>query len=179
MAVDRNQKQLQSVFKLQCTDRTKADDLTAPDAAPGTAYRPRKSHRKSRLGCKQCRRRHVKCDQTRDQQGCSRCRGFGIECDYLLSQPASARRVVQLQARTFSDASYQPHHRPQSAKYGAQEAESEQTLGQRREYANRAALAIVPSPRSLSFDPISSICADMTPGLVSPLASLHHFEVFT
>ncbi|KAL1978153.1 hypothetical protein VTN31DRAFT_1012 [Thermomyces dupontii] len=40
----------------------------------------RRSHRKSRLGCGNCKRRRVKCDET--QPHCERCRKYGITCDF-------------------------------------------------------------------------------------------------
>lgn len=41
----------------------------------------RKSHRKSRLGCKTCKQRKVKCDER--QPTCARCDASGRECSYL------------------------------------------------------------------------------------------------
>ncbi|KAL5336041.1 gamma-glutamyltranspeptidase-domain-containing protein [Aspergillus crustosus] len=40
----------------------------------------RRSHTKSRRGCFQCKRRHVKCDEGTPR--CSLCRKRGLECDY-------------------------------------------------------------------------------------------------
>ncbi|OHF00662.1 hypothetical protein CORC01_03979 [Colletotrichum orchidophilum] len=49
----------------------------------------RRAHRKSRNGCKECKRRHVKCDETRP--GCVNCATAERHCSYLDSLPASAR----------------------------------------------------------------------------------------
>ncbi|OJJ68823.1 hypothetical protein ASPBRDRAFT_46103 [Aspergillus brasiliensis CBS 101740] len=52
--------------------------------APYTQKSSRKSHRKSRLGCKNCKRRRVKCDEIKPH--CTNCLRHSIECDYS-SQP--------------------------------------------------------------------------------------------
>ncbi|PLB48593.1 putative C6 transcription factor, partial [Aspergillus steynii IBT 23096] len=52
--------------------------------------RHRRSHRKSRTGCRTCKGRRVKCDETRPQ--CRRCQTYGITCDFI---PGSVdRRLV-------------------------------------------------------------------------------------
>ncbi|KAK1622540.1 hypothetical protein BDP81DRAFT_466054 [Colletotrichum phormii] len=48
----------------------------------------RRAHRKSRNGCKECKRRHVKCDETRPT--CVNCATAERHCSYLDSLPASA-----------------------------------------------------------------------------------------
>ncbi|OJZ85799.1 hypothetical protein ASPFODRAFT_189491 [Aspergillus luchuensis CBS 106.47] len=47
---------------------------------PYTQKLSRKSHRKSRLGCKNCKRRRVKCDEIKPH--CTNCLRHSIECDY-------------------------------------------------------------------------------------------------
>ncbi|KAH6665563.1 hypothetical protein B0J14DRAFT_233912 [Halenospora varia] len=42
--------------------------------------RRRKTHRKSRLGCRNCKLRRVKCDETKPQ--CKKCVSFGVTCNY-------------------------------------------------------------------------------------------------
>ncbi|PWY78990.1 hypothetical protein BO83DRAFT_356529 [Aspergillus eucalypticola CBS 122712] len=51
---------------------------------PYTQKLSRKGHRKSRLGCKNCKRRRVKCDEIKPH--CTNCLRHSIECDYS-SQP--------------------------------------------------------------------------------------------
>ncbi|XRM45013.1 transcription factor [Aspergillus tubingensis] len=51
---------------------------------PYTQKLSRKGHRKSRLGCKTCKRRRVKCDEIKPH--CTNCLRHSIECDYS-SQP--------------------------------------------------------------------------------------------
>ncbi|KAJ5581606.1 hypothetical protein N7535_000226 [Penicillium sp. DV-2018c] len=47
---------------------------------------PRKSHTKSRNGCKTCKRRHIRCDETFPQ--CRNCTKHNCRCDYQ-DQPAA------------------------------------------------------------------------------------------
>ncbi|KAF2011394.1 hypothetical protein BU24DRAFT_426470 [Aaosphaeria arxii CBS 175.79] len=65
-----------------------AQSETSPDhgGTPQTAESirkliTRKSHRKSRLGCLNCKRRRIKCDEKKPQ--CSNCITRDINCDYL------------------------------------------------------------------------------------------------
>ncbi|KAE8332178.1 hypothetical protein BDV39DRAFT_189282 [Aspergillus sergii] len=53
-------------------------------------FRPRRAHRKSRTGCMNCKRRRVKCDETKPQ--CRRCRMHGALCDFALPRNAAQRR---------------------------------------------------------------------------------------
>ncbi|KAK2752596.1 hypothetical protein FQN55_006709 [Onygenales sp. PD_40] len=48
------------------------------------AFHSRKPHRKSRTGCSNCKKRRVKCDETKP--GCKKCAAYGISCDYAESQ---------------------------------------------------------------------------------------------
>ncbi|EER26884.1 Fungal Zn binuclear cluster domain containing protein [Coccidioides posadasii C735 delta SOWgp] len=49
-------------------------------AGPGGGP-PRKSHTKSRKGCKTCKRRHIRCDETMPQ--CRNCTKHNCRCDYM------------------------------------------------------------------------------------------------
>lgn len=53
-------------------------------------YHSRRSHRKSRAGCVNCKQRRVKCDEAKPH--CLRCQKHGIECDYS-SQPARPQKT--------------------------------------------------------------------------------------
>ncbi|KAJ0166471.1 Lysine biosynthesis regulatory protein LYS14 [Colletotrichum tanaceti] len=59
-------------------------DTTAAD------IKPRRAHRKSRNGCRECKRRHVKCDETRPT--CVNCGTAERHCSYLDSLPAASAR---------------------------------------------------------------------------------------
>ncbi|KAK6352965.1 hypothetical protein TWF696_004955 [Orbilia brochopaga] len=45
----------------------------------------RKSHTKSRKGCKTCKRRHIRCDETFPQ--CRNCTKHNVRCDYMDAPP--------------------------------------------------------------------------------------------
>ncbi|KAL1961082.1 hypothetical protein VTO42DRAFT_4970 [Malbranchea cinnamomea] len=54
------------------------------------ACHSRKPHRKSRTGCGNCKRRRVKCDETKP--GCQKCNAYGIRCDYYNTVVPCPRR---------------------------------------------------------------------------------------
>ncbi|KAJ4983077.1 Sterol regulatory element-binding protein ECM22-like protein 1 [Stagonosporopsis vannaccii] len=64
----------------------------------------RKSHRKSRNGCVRCKRRRVKCDETKP--ACTRCVEFGIVCDYnsatLFPVPAPLERPKFIHSQEYA-----------------------------------------------------------------------------
>ncbi|OTA61406.1 hypothetical protein K449DRAFT_331234 [Hypoxylon sp. EC38] len=47
---------------------------------------PRRSHRKSRAGCSECKRRHIKCDELRP--ACGNCSISSRVCSFLASKPS-------------------------------------------------------------------------------------------
>ncbi|KAL2074838.1 hypothetical protein VTL71DRAFT_8617 [Oculimacula yallundae] len=52
---------------------------------------PRRPHQKSRNGCLQCKKRHVKCNEARPN--CQNCQNTSTTCVYLNAAPASAGRA--------------------------------------------------------------------------------------
>ncbi|KAK1723597.1 uncharacterized protein BDZ83DRAFT_529438, partial [Colletotrichum acutatum] len=66
----------------------------------------RRAHRKSRNGCKECKRRHVKCDETRPT--CVNCATAERHCSYLDSLPASARSSARAAPAATATAPPQP-----------------------------------------------------------------------
>ncbi|KAH6642120.1 hypothetical protein C7974DRAFT_350391 [Boeremia exigua] len=48
---------------------------------------PRLGHKKSRLGCRQCKTRHVKCDELKP---CTNCARHGVQCSLITDPPPSA-----------------------------------------------------------------------------------------
>lgn len=50
---------------------------------------PRLAHKKSRKGCKRCKARRVKCDETHPE--CSNCAKHGVSCEYSKHVPARAK----------------------------------------------------------------------------------------
>lgn len=71
----------------------------------------RKSHRKSRLGCKTCKQRKVKCDEK--QPICARCEASGRTCSYLNvpSYPVPNRSISHRDLRK-ENSSEPPRHSP-------------------------------------------------------------------
>ncbi|KAL4979621.1 nucleophile aminohydrolase [Aspergillus desertorum] len=61
----------------------------------------RRSHTKSRRGCFQCKRRHVKCDE--ELPRCSMCRKRGLDCDYPPSGDADGRLPLTPQGSNSSN----------------------------------------------------------------------------
>ncbi|KAF9885924.1 hypothetical protein FE257_012214 [Aspergillus nanangensis] len=67
-------------------------------AGPGGGP-PRKSHTKSRFGCKTCKRRHIRCDETFPQ--CRNCTKHNCRCDYMdvaaiQDESSAARKIPDL-----------------------------------------------------------------------------------
>jgi hypothetical protein len=52
-----------------------------PTSSAAGIFRGRRRHKKSRLGCRNCKRRRVKCDESRPM--CNNCSQQRIECEYL------------------------------------------------------------------------------------------------
>ncbi|OGM46674.1 C6 transcription factor RosA-like protein [Aspergillus bombycis] len=67
-------------------------------AGPGGGP-PRKSHTKSRFGCKTCKRRHIRCDESFPQ--CRNCTKHNCRCDYMdvatvHDESSTARKIPDL-----------------------------------------------------------------------------------
>ncbi|ETN41675.1 uncharacterized protein HMPREF1541_03611 [Cyphellophora europaea CBS 101466] len=60
-------------------------------AGPGGGP-PRKSHTKSRKGCRTCKRRHIRCDETFPQ--CKNCSKHNCRCDYM-DMPAAGEEPMK------------------------------------------------------------------------------------
>ncbi|KAH1496547.1 hypothetical protein LV164_003935 [Aspergillus fumigatus] len=58
----------------------------------------RRSHRKSRLGCRNCKRRRVKCDEVKPN--CGNCLRHSIECDYTLNTEGTSTPSREEETRT-------------------------------------------------------------------------------
>ncbi|EGE82891.2 C6 transcription factor [Blastomyces dermatitidis ATCC 18188] len=69
-----------------------------------TVYHARRPHRKSRTGCLNCKKRRVKCDETKPN--CQRCVMYGVSCDYSAlavqrHQPITHGESYQMAAGTY------------------------------------------------------------------------------
>ncbi|CAI7585380.1 unnamed protein product [Penicillium manginii] len=74
------------------------------------AIRPRRTHRKSRLGCTNCKRRRIKCDEK--WPSCSNCSNHDVECTFMTVATQSAESSAQedLEVPTRKSARrFQPH----------------------------------------------------------------------
>ncbi|KAI1305719.1 hypothetical protein F5Y03DRAFT_384396 [Xylaria venustula] len=58
---------------------------------PPSRHPVRRPHSKSRTGCRVCKSRRVKCDETRPS--CRRCQTHGVQCDFLFEADTTAARA--------------------------------------------------------------------------------------
>lgn len=73
---------MQTVFRIKPRSKPRKREEQPNDAS--CTIRPRRSHRKSRYGCHNCKRRRVKCDENLEG-GCGNCERHGMVCDYTNS----------------------------------------------------------------------------------------------
>ncbi|KAL5044558.1 hypothetical protein BDW71DRAFT_185783 [Aspergillus fruticulosus] len=77
--------------------------------------RSRRTHRKSRLGCWNCKKRRVKCDEKKPM--CTNCVQHSIDCDFRLStsrSPSEDTTPPQTQRFKFRESKYQSQISPLS-----------------------------------------------------------------
>ncbi|KAL4909520.1 hypothetical protein BDW74DRAFT_174721 [Aspergillus multicolor] len=70
--------------------------------------RSRRTHRKSRLGCGNCKKRRIKCDEKRPM--CSNCVHHSVDCDFQFpasSSPSEGSTPPQTQRFKFRESKYQ------------------------------------------------------------------------
>ncbi|KAL4770726.1 hypothetical protein BDW60DRAFT_208820 [Aspergillus nidulans var. acristatus] len=75
--------------------------------------RSRRTHRKSRLGCGNCKKRRVKCDEKKPM--CTNCVQHSIDCDFRLSasrSPSEGTIPPQTQRFKFRESKYQSQISP-------------------------------------------------------------------
>jgi hypothetical protein len=175
--VDGPQKELQGVFRVE--GLVGHSNSAASGNQKDVGSRARKSHKKSRTGCGQCKRRRVKCDETRDG-GCLKCRSHGIgdECDFLRLQPTLGKKLVQIQAKK-ADVRLQKVAQPSIDFSSSSTPDSSLTVAedQYTDSYDALPLTVLPSAASLF---VSSILGDTHKfKITSALATLNHFEEFT
>ncbi|KAL5046342.1 hypothetical protein BDW71DRAFT_197543 [Aspergillus fruticulosus] len=74
---------------------------------PSSTVKGRRTHRKSRNGCQQCKYRKVKCDEKKPV--CDKCRRYGVDCSFALPIPTRMRQAAVLPRRSiFSDRNTTP-----------------------------------------------------------------------
>ncbi|KAM5447794.1 hypothetical protein MaudCBS49596_005814 [Microsporum audouinii] len=86
----------QVVFRIKnCTAPKRSErrniSSSGSDQSTEKLCNSRKSHRKSRAGCGNCKKRRVKCDETKPH--CRRCEAYGVSCDYLDQQALVPRKA--------------------------------------------------------------------------------------
>jgi hypothetical protein len=175
--VDGPQRELQGVFRVE--GLVGNNNGAASGNQKDVGSRARKSHKKSRTGCGQCKRRRVKCDENRDG-GCLKCRSHGIgdQCDFLNLQPTLGRKLVQIQAKK-ADVQLQNGSQPSIDLSSSSTPDSSLTVveGQYYDCYDALPLTVLPSAATLF---VTSILGDAQRSkITSPLATLHHFEEFT
>ncbi|EEH07089.1 C6 zinc finger domain-containing protein [Histoplasma capsulatum G186AR] len=75
----------QVVFRVENARRQRPNKSSHQQAVKFAepTFHSRQPHRKSRSGCSNCKKRRIKCDETKP--GCSKCDAYGITCDYSLT----------------------------------------------------------------------------------------------
>ncbi|ODQ67723.1 hypothetical protein NADFUDRAFT_53879 [Nadsonia fulvescens var. elongata DSM 6958] len=73
----------------------------------------RKAHNKSRLGCQTCKRRRIKCDETRPI--CLKCQNLGLECGYEIEARAKTKQFPKENAVLISATETIPGSLPSSS----------------------------------------------------------------
>ncbi|KAL6866324.1 hypothetical protein ACO1O0_002432 [Amphichorda felina] len=97
------------------SDSASSDDLTTTEEK---AYHPKRPHKKSRTGCKNCKARKVKCNEARPT--CRSCRLRKTPCVYPSAPaPASARASAAAPSppsstKTIANANSSIHQKPKS-----------------------------------------------------------------
>lgn len=78
------------------------------ESNPHAALRKRKAHKKSKLGCRNCKMRRVKCDEARPE--CTHCLDFGVSCNYDPKVPdLQLRRGAAIYINAIGSASPSVH----------------------------------------------------------------------
>ncbi|OJD17051.1 hypothetical protein AJ78_02846 [Emergomyces pasteurianus Ep9510] len=78
------------------------------DQSGEPVYHPRKSHRKSRTGCVNCKQRRIKCDEAKPQ--CQRCGTYGVDCLYSSPKPSPKMQQLAVSRRSASKSSSPDGH---------------------------------------------------------------------
>ncbi|KAL4749325.1 hypothetical protein BDW72DRAFT_214131 [Aspergillus terricola var. indicus] len=117
-----------------------------------STYKGRRAHQKSRNGCQQCKRRKVKCDESKPM--CNKCKTYGVDCSFMLPPQAGEAATSPEPPRGFgkpqAPASALLHHYTTSTAYTFSKHPALQTLwridvpeiGFTTPYALRAILAL-------------------------------------
>lgn len=169
MKFTEEQKRLQSVFRVPKASKSSVTGTDPERGANGRKlqqFRPRKTHKKSRKGCKNCKERHIRCDE--EPGGCLRCRKHGIECDYLLSTSDDPSQAVRTADEPDPSATEQSTPQSQSA----MPSTVVKSAAHRQD-------ALAPFSCQISASPLSSISSSPGTSLHESQALVHHFHTVT
>ncbi|KAH6970047.1 hypothetical protein HG530_012009 [Fusarium avenaceum] len=167
--------------------RSTAEGLTPTSGSgsgSGAAGKLRRAHRKSRNGCLECKRRHIKCDEHRPN--CSNCVTSERACSFPTPpKPAAAESPLNEPLRNKSSSRLQSPVDSVSSAGASQRPSSippPPYLGSRLDPDDRSSVTTLPSFTE-SFDfaesPLSSSLPDALPTPVftgKHLILLHHFR---
>ncbi|KIX06667.1 uncharacterized protein Z518_04643 [Rhinocladiella mackenziei CBS 650.93] len=151
-----HQKLMQTVFRVPLKSAPR--DLGISPTTK-TAFHARKSHKKSRTGCKTCKQRRIKCDENKDG-GCLKCQSHGLDCDYNRDQLSIKGNLIL----------------PRGEEHGLLSSGSNDS--------SAGALVKINHMRSLTplrpgLNPIFP-CTDELPDRMTPIfQTLHHFDTVT
>ncbi|ETN38766.1 uncharacterized protein HMPREF1541_06804 [Cyphellophora europaea CBS 101466] len=183
------QRSLQNVFRVKDGRRKHssrpgslaAEELSQVTSASAVGQpRGRRAHRKSRWGCKTCKSRRLKCDESKDHDGgCLKCKVRGVRCDYLSSM-ASMKDYERLSGNPQQEKS--SYEKPKSIILDdSRERQSSVVAFSSTGAMRPISLIRRTSPLSCSRSwtpqlPFESLQVD---GIPSSLAVLHHFVNMT
>ncbi|KAL4946926.1 hypothetical protein BDW69DRAFT_205171 [Aspergillus filifer] len=127
--------------------------------------RSRRTHRKSRFGCGNCKKRRVKCDEKKP--ACSNCLQHSIECDFQSPSRSPSEGATPPHQFKFRQSKYQTYSSPQS------QSQSQSQSQQKNEPTKRS-IAIQCDTPSLPTG-----AQNPNPGEGISLLDLHLFHHFT
>ncbi|KAG5287036.1 C6 zinc finger domain-containing protein [Histoplasma ohiense] len=133
----------QLIFRLNGPNRPPRQSKEENGKPKDTVYHPRRPHRKSRAGCLNCKKRRIKCDETKPE--CQKCVKYGVGCDY--STTMVQRRQPILHAGSCQVAP-SPHLLPSSIQFSmsvADLADKIERVLQLDESTDRAFLQVMSS----------------------------------
>ncbi|EFW99462.1 c6 zinc finger domain containing protein [Grosmannia clavigera kw1407] len=132
---------------------------------------PRRSHKKSRAGCRRCKSRKIKCDEARPR--CSNCDKHGVNCDFEFPELASGLSPNGSRSPSGSKPGLTPVTRPASSRAASR-------LAARTSSSTASTATLGPPPPSPSCMSALTATTPSTPaGRILELRLLHHFTTVT
>ncbi|KAH3672011.1 hypothetical protein WICMUC_004518 [Wickerhamomyces mucosus] len=96
----------EELYQQRRKSSTKPPELIEKDGktVSRTSTGKRKFHNKSKLGCDTCKKRRVKCDETKPI--CNKCANMGIECHYTIPLPSNNQNKLNPRPKRSSITSH-------------------------------------------------------------------------